>query len=791
MASLVNFVRSAFNRRKDGVCLVLGLDAAGKTTFLYKVALGEVVTTIPTIGFNVETIKIGKHDVAFWDVGGCDKIRPLVRHYFVPGMVILFMLDIHDERRSGALEELHFQVLEAVSNFGVAFVGIVFTKQDLPYNQEAKEAAKFAVQTTMKTFRTVKWKIFDDNVSAVTGKGIQGVLDAVGEALDTWDPKSIPINPTDEAIKPPQPEVIPTTEELLKRIQGLRDTKATTYRYPELYLSNMRSGKLGTWDHADHLFVASVILHKVLENPSQTTTPQQPVLVAVDEFLDCLGSLLKEAPGKFRNTAHRTLTTFWVHQVYVALHRFQEPVSGRLSEWPDKFFAMLEKNPHLMNGSLWKDHYTKNYLLSPKGKDNLLIPDLEPLPTFEGLQRRNLSTGYDSKRLGEDQAARRLKRWAYATLQTVKATNTRRGLVVKKALSDLQTETIRQRAKSSLVEPYSETQAYFWIQIVHAGMEGILKKSPDFDFTRISYETIEILYPDAFGADDLWKEYYQEADWKGVKGRLGFILPKKGKIIPNYSPILEIHQDWKTAVSEVIVPTMEELRQRADWISNYQTETPKKEEIPMESKKSSYEPIDARTTSFHENDDDDDWVEVDDIATATSKVKISDTVDQAPNYGTVSKSQLPPPEQPATTIEKTTPPSPQSWQEHAELIQKIFNILPKKRSEIVHTHISRVAYKEINKDRSQLTKMTFWVRMIIEAYIDTYGPSLDGSERKEEPITMHDFLSKNLELSWEDLWLVYYTELTWKSASANETILGCDRKQLRSVRGWKEQNKAV
>jgi GTPase SAR1 family protein len=36
---------------------MLGLDAAGKTTVLYKLKLGERVTTIPTIGFNVETVE--------------------------------------------------------------------------------------------------------------------------------------------------------------------------------------------------------------------------------------------------------------------------------------------------------------------------------------------------------------------------------------------------------------------------------------------------------------------------------------------------------------------------------------------------------------------------------------------------------------------------------------------------------------------------------------------------------------------------------------------------------------
>jgi ADP-ribosylation factor protein 1 len=32
--------------------LMLGLDAAGKTTILFRLKLGEVVTTIPTIGMN-------------------------------------------------------------------------------------------------------------------------------------------------------------------------------------------------------------------------------------------------------------------------------------------------------------------------------------------------------------------------------------------------------------------------------------------------------------------------------------------------------------------------------------------------------------------------------------------------------------------------------------------------------------------------------------------------------------------------------------------------------------------
>lgn len=62
--------------------LMLGLDAAGKTTILYKLKLGQSVTTIPTVGFNVETVTYKNVKFNVWDVGGQDKIRPLWRHYY-------------------------------------------------------------------------------------------------------------------------------------------------------------------------------------------------------------------------------------------------------------------------------------------------------------------------------------------------------------------------------------------------------------------------------------------------------------------------------------------------------------------------------------------------------------------------------------------------------------------------------------------------------------------------------------------------------------------------------------
>ena len=44
--------RSLFGKKEMRI-LMVGLDAAGKTTILYKLKLGEIVTTIPTIGLYV------------------------------------------------------------------------------------------------------------------------------------------------------------------------------------------------------------------------------------------------------------------------------------------------------------------------------------------------------------------------------------------------------------------------------------------------------------------------------------------------------------------------------------------------------------------------------------------------------------------------------------------------------------------------------------------------------------------------------------------------------------------
>ncbi|KAE8698595.1 ADP-ribosylation factor 4 [Hibiscus syriacus] len=96
--------------------LMVGLDGSGKSTILYKLKLGDVLKTKPTIGFNVESIQYRNICFDVWDIGGESKIRPLWKHYFLNVQALIFVVDSNDrERISEARKELHWALAD-VSN---------------------------------------------------------------------------------------------------------------------------------------------------------------------------------------------------------------------------------------------------------------------------------------------------------------------------------------------------------------------------------------------------------------------------------------------------------------------------------------------------------------------------------------------------------------------------------------------------------------------------------------------------------------------------------------------------
>ncbi|CAD7686553.1 unnamed protein product [Nyctereutes procyonoides] len=130
--------------------LMVGLDAAGKTTILYKLKLGEIVTTIPTVGFNVETVEHKNISFTVWDVGGQDKIRPLCND---------------QERVNEAHEELMRMLAEDELRDAVLLV--FANKQDLP---KATNAAEITDKLGLHTLRHRNWCI--QATCATSGDGL-------------------------------------------------------------------------------------------------------------------------------------------------------------------------------------------------------------------------------------------------------------------------------------------------------------------------------------------------------------------------------------------------------------------------------------------------------------------------------------------------------------------------------------------------------------------------------------------------------------------------------------------
>ncbi|GJS75061.1 ADP-ribosylation factor 1 [Tanacetum coccineum] len=108
---------SALFAKREMRILMVGLDAAGKTTILYKLKIGEIVTTVPTIGFNVESVEYRNISFTVWDIGGQDKLRPLWRFYFQNTEGIIFAVDSNDrDRVLEARDELHKILNESLSS---------------------------------------------------------------------------------------------------------------------------------------------------------------------------------------------------------------------------------------------------------------------------------------------------------------------------------------------------------------------------------------------------------------------------------------------------------------------------------------------------------------------------------------------------------------------------------------------------------------------------------------------------------------------------------------------------
>ncbi|KAN0061846.1 Arf GTPase arl1 [Thecaphora frezii] len=172
------FGRLAFWSKNEEVrILMLGLDSAGKTTILYRLQIGEVVSTIPTIGFNVETVQYKNIKFQVWDLGGQTSIRPYWRCYYANTTAIIYVIDSSDTARLGTARAELISMLSE-EELKDAKLLVFANKQDLP---GALNEGEVSDKLGLAELKDRQWSIF--KCCATKGEGLEAGLDWLVNAI--------------------------------------------------------------------------------------------------------------------------------------------------------------------------------------------------------------------------------------------------------------------------------------------------------------------------------------------------------------------------------------------------------------------------------------------------------------------------------------------------------------------------------------------------------------------------------------------------------------------------------
>ncbi|KAF3652654.1 ADP-ribosylation factor-like protein 5 [Capsicum annuum] len=162
---------------KEYKIIVVGLDNAGKTTTLYKLHLGEVVTTNPTDGNNVEELVYKNIQFEVWDLGGQERLRTSWATYYRGTHAVIVVIDSSDRARISTMKDELFRLLphEDLAN---AVVLVFANKQDL---KDAMTPAEITDALSLHSIKNHDWHI--QACSALTGDGLYDGLGWIAQKV--------------------------------------------------------------------------------------------------------------------------------------------------------------------------------------------------------------------------------------------------------------------------------------------------------------------------------------------------------------------------------------------------------------------------------------------------------------------------------------------------------------------------------------------------------------------------------------------------------------------------------
>ena len=189
MGFIFSKILDFFSRSRNNFkIIILGIQNAGKTTILYRLSIGQLVKTTPTIGSNVEEISYNNVKLQAWDLGGQESTRSIWDVYFVNTDAIIYVVDSHDETYDDSKTQFYKLLKnDALKN---AVILIYANKQDLP---GAKNVGDIIRIYELDTIKNHIWHI--QPCSAQTGEGLITGMKWLSDQLVFKSNNSFPINP--------------------------------------------------------------------------------------------------------------------------------------------------------------------------------------------------------------------------------------------------------------------------------------------------------------------------------------------------------------------------------------------------------------------------------------------------------------------------------------------------------------------------------------------------------------------------------------------------------------------
>ncbi|CAF0956809.1 unnamed protein product [Didymodactylos carnosus] len=138
MYTLISGLGKYLFQKDDYYILIVGLDNAGKTTYLeqtktkycknYKMMNSSKITT--TVGCNIGQIDIGRVRLNFWDLGGQEELQSLWDKYYADCHGVIYIVDSADRTRLEESWQAFDRMLQSEQLINVPLL-LSCNKQDL------------------------------------------------------------------------------------------------------------------------------------------------------------------------------------------------------------------------------------------------------------------------------------------------------------------------------------------------------------------------------------------------------------------------------------------------------------------------------------------------------------------------------------------------------------------------------------------------------------------------------------------------------------------------------------